>query len=116
MATTKERAAAAGAKTPNDHAVKTEATSSDVTVEVRGFTLTFDKSNFDDNELLTELEHGKPDEAMLIVTGDDLDLIEKIEAELRNDPENLNPRGRLKRSAVVQFVADVMQESGLGKS
>lgn len=116
MATTKERAAAAGAKTPNDHAVKTEASSADVTVEVRGFTLTFDPNDFDDDELLTGLDKGRPDEALMVVTGDDDDLVDKIAAELRNDPANLNGRGKLKRSALVQFIGEVMEAAGQGKS
>lgn len=108
--TTKQRAAAAGAKTPTDHAAKTEALGAEVTVTVHEFELTFNPEDFDDDDVLTGLENGSPADALKIITGDDAKLIEQIRESLRDE------NGKLKRSKLMEFVGDAMQAAGQGKS
>lgn len=109
MTTTKGRAAAAGARVPTDRAAKAEATGELVEVTVDGFTLKVAPDWLDDDDVMTDVENGKPHLALAKITSGP-DQVAKIRESLRGED------GVVKRSALLQFVLDVAEAAGQGKS
>lgn len=107
--TTMERAAGAGARVPADRAVKAEATGERVKVTVEGFEFEFDPDVFDDDDLMTDLEHGNPHRALLAISSGP-EQVEKIRNELRGE------NGVLKRSDLLNVVVGALEAAGQGKS
>jgi hypothetical protein len=104
---TRTAAAAAGAKLPEDRAAKAEANDDLIHVTVRGFDFEFNPELLDDDDILSAMERGIPDPLLTEISSPEQ--LAEIKKSLRVD-------GKLKRSAVLEFAAEVMQEMGEGNA
>lgn len=104
--TTRQKAAEAGAKVPEDRAAKAEATGEAVDVTVFGVELSIERDVVDDYEAIELLAQNVPTRMFSLIAGD---REEEIRDALRE------PSGKLRASKILSFVLEVLQAVGAGK-
>lgn len=111
--TTKEKAAEAGAKIPNDHAVKAaeaEATGGVIEAEVRGFTLTIDPDDLSDFRLWRRFYKGDQTASF--------ELFERLYGEHGDAvlESVADDRGRVSADIAGELVREASEAASMGKS
>lgn len=111
--TTREKAAEAGAKMPEDRAAKAEAKGEPIPVEITldgvegTFEFAIDPEELDDDEALEQFTMNMPARMFRNVTGEkEAEFIERLRDE----------RGRIRTSTKLEFVVKAMEAVRLGKS
>lgn len=107
--TTREKAAAAGARVPQDRAQKAEATGEFVVLNVLDVDVTVDPEALDDYDAVEAFADGDPRPFLRIIAGSE-EREKEILQELREES------GRLRASVVGEFIMTVLKEAGQGKS